>query len=161
ITINTHSASIDDESASADIAPPAAVKLNQPVLCTAAPDEGCGHGFWKNHTSEWANTSYTTSTTVGSVFTVPGSFSFGSQTLLDALSFTGPGSTPEAKARILLIQAVAAILNATDPSINYPLSVGSVISQVNAEFAKLATGDTSTWELLKNTLEADNSLGDS
>jgi hypothetical protein len=80
--------------------------------------------------------------------------------LFAALTFNGPGSAPEAKAQILLLQAVAAILNATDPSINYPRSAGAVITDVNAEFVKLANGDTSTWEALKDALEFDNSLGD-
>jgi hypothetical protein len=160
ITINTHSASIDTGFASTDINPLADVSLGQDRLCGTQVQEGCGHGFWKNHTSEWENTSYTTSQTVDSVFTVPGTFSFGSETLLDALTFNGPGSTPEAKAQILLLQAVAAILNATDPNINYPRSASSVITDVNAEFVKLANGDTSTWEALKDALEFDNSLGD-
>ncbi len=57
---------------------------------------------------------------------------------------------------ILLRAAVAALLNAADPLISYPLSTSQVIAQVNTA---IASGDRSTILALASTLDADNNLG--
>ena len=118
--------------------------------CTA-----CSHGYWKNHTASW--TGFTTGDPLSSVFTIPGSLpscdpSLSSTTLLAALSFKG-GPDVCGGARILLRQAVAALLNAAHPGVNYPRSVGQVISDVNAA---LLTGDRATMLTLAGQLDAEN-----
>jgi hypothetical protein len=94
---------------------------------------GCSHGYWKSH-STWP-APYTPLTTLTSVFTIDGQYSgFTDNTLQDALGFKG-GSDLSAKARILMIQAVAALLNATQSEIFYELSTQEVINDVNAALA--------------------------
>ena len=79
-------------------------------------------------------------------------------TLLDILEaeVTGGGATLAEKAIILLRQAIAGVLNASDPDINYQFSPASVIAAVNAA---LAAGDADDMETLKDILEANNELG--
>ena len=73
--------------------------------------------------------------------------------LLDALLYPGgPGAA--GGARILLKQAVAALLNAASGF--YPLTTAQVIGVVNSA---LATGNRSTMVTLGNSLETLNSLG--
>src|SRR3954465_8083321 len=84
--------------------------------------QGCTPGYWKNHTEAWADTPYSPTDTVGSVFTLPASLSsLSGETLLAALDGTGgDGSTLEGAAAILLRAAVAGLLNATDANVDYP-----------------------------------------
>lgn len=83
------------------------------------------------------------------------SSSIGNSTLLQALSFDG-GSGLDGDARILLRQAVAALLNSAHPSINYPRSTASVITSVNSA---LASHDDDDMEDLEEDLEDDNNCG--
>jgi hypothetical protein len=55
----------------------------------------------------------------------------------------------------LLRAGAAALLNAADSSVNYPLSSAQVVSQVNAA---LASGDRQTIVDLTVQLDADNNL---
>jgi len=124
--------------------------------------EGCTPGFWKTHTglkaqsNEWPPTGYNQSDLIQNVFTAcaamvgtyPTACS-GSATLLDALSFKG-GSSLDGKAQILLRAAVAALLNAAHPDINYPMTPTDVINQVNAA---LTSGDATTIINLATTLD--------
>ena len=71
------------------------------------------------------------------------------------MSFSG-GPTDEGAAELLLKQAVAALLNASHPEINYPLNTSQVISQVNAA---LATSDSGQMLDLKDQLDQFNNLG--
>ena len=89
------------------------------------------------------------------MFDVPDSFGLDNRTLLQALNFQG-GTTTLAAARILLRAAVAALLNAASPDVDYPLTVAQVIAQVNAA---LASGDRSTMLSLANQLDQFNNLG--
>ena len=59
------------------------------------------------------------------------------------------------KAQLLLLQSVAALLNASQPLINYPLGQADVISQVNAALA----GNGPQILALKDTLDGYNNLG--
>jgi hypothetical protein len=97
--------------------------------------QGCSPGFWKTHPEEYP-APYTPSTTLGSVFTLPacsGISSLAGDTFDDALNYGG-GPTVLDAAKILLRQAVAAVLNA-NAGIGYPLSEAQVISEVNAALA--------------------------
>ena len=102
------------------------------------PDvNGCTPGFWKNHTDCWA--CYNPTDKLWTVFEEVNDPNYGSladKTLLQALYFKG-GKTVKAKARILLRQAVAALLNACDPNFDYPLTVAGVIEKVNDALATL------------------------
>jgi hypothetical protein len=64
----------------------------------------------------------------------------GDQTLLDGLGMQG-GSTVGGGVEILMRAAIAGLLNAASPNVNYPLSQAQIISQVNAA---IATGDRDT-----------------
>jgi hypothetical protein len=76
-------------------------------------------------------------------------------TLLDALAYPGGGQLTGA-ARILLRAAVAALLNAVHPEVDYPHTVAEVIADVNAA---LASNSRSTMLALAGALDADNNLG--
>lgn len=95
-----------------------------------APDEGCGPGYWWQHTAPWTPTGYTRAETVGSVFSNP-SESAASASLHEALGFRG-GRGPGGAERALLRQAVAALLNAAHPMVGYALPEADVIALVDA-----------------------------
>ena len=121
-------------------------------------DEGCTPGFWKNNPGAWEE--YSPDQTLGSVFAIPAEFGeLADDTLMEALSYGG-GSSDLDKARILLRQAVAAVLNAAHEGIGYPYRRDAaplmIIPSVNAA---LASGNTTTMENLKNTLASANELG--
>ena len=59
-------------------------------------------------------------------------------------------------ARILLRAAVAALLNAAHPHLDYPRTAAEVISAVNAA---LASNNRSTMLTLATALDNDNQLG--
>jgi len=125
------------------------------VTCLNLQVGGCSHGYWKNHASAWS-APYTEGTILGTVFTMGPAYStISSKTFADALKFGG-GNSVVAKAQLLLLQAVAALLNGAQPSINYPLSQADVITQVNAA---LASGDGNQILALKTTLDGYNNLG--
>lgn len=121
-------------------------------------DQGCTPGYWKvpQHHDSWAVTGYTTAQLVQTVFSEASAYSgVGTATLLEALDFGG-GPTVTDAARILIRAAVAAVLNATHPDVDYPRAEASVIAEVNAA---LATGDRDTILDVKDGLDADNNLG--
>jgi hypothetical protein len=76
-------------------------------------------------------------------------------TLAGALSYNG-GSGTTGAARILLRAAVAALLNAASPDVDYPLTTAQVIAQVNAA---LASNNRTTMLNLASRLDASNNLG--
>ena len=85
----------------------------------------------------------------------PDAFGVDNSTLLAALSFQGGTALADA-ARLLLHHAVAALLNASHPGVDYPRTPASIIADVNAA---LASGSRSTMLALKNQLDSDNNLG--
>src|SRR5215216_6077860 len=90
--------------------------------------EGCTPGFWKNHPEAWAGTGYSPTTTLGSVFAgLPPAYA--SLTFAQALDLGGGGLDA------LLRQAVAALLNASSPDVDYPLTAAEVIAMTNAAIA--------------------------
>lgn len=125
-----------------------------PTTTTAPPGfEGCTPGFWKNHTSAWVG--YTPGQTLESVFDLPDSLGLDNKTLLEALNFGG-GSGVKGAAQNLLRAAVAALLNAAHPDINYPMTAAEVIAQVNAA---LASNNRATMLGLATTLDTQNNAG--
>ena len=122
---------------------------------TPSDYEGLSHGYWKNHPGDWAATGYSTSDTLESVFDIPDSFGLDDYTLLEALNFPG-GDTLAEKAQILLRNAVASLLNAAHPNINYQLTVAEVIEDVNDA---LATEDADIMLDLEAILDGYNNLG--
>jgi hypothetical protein len=132
-----------------------------PTTTTSAPtttvppaQEGCTPGFWKQpqHLDAWMV--YTPGQTLESVFDVPDAFGLDSVTLLAALSLEG-GSTTADAAEVLLRQAVAALLNAASPEVDYPLTETEIIAAVNAA---LASGDRGTILALAEQLDTFNNL---
>ena len=112
---------------------------------------GLTPGYWKSHTNVWQG--YTTTQTLGSVFTIPASLSsFAGVKLLDSLDGGGgPGTTGAAK--ILFRAAVAAVLNAASSFVDYSLTTAQVISQVNAA---LESKKRATMEALATDLDNRN-----
>jgi hypothetical protein len=117
--------------------------------------QGCTPGYWKvsQHWDSWVG--FTTSQTLESVFDVPDGLGYDNVTLVAALSFQG-GPGVSGGAQILLRAGVAALLNASNPNVNYPLTTQQVIDAVNAA---LASNDRATELTLASSLDADNNLG--
>jgi hypothetical protein len=121
------------------------------------PFAGCTPGYWKNHPDAWEPTGYTTDQMVSSVFTVPQGIDqqLANKSLIDTLD-GGGGPDVDGAAQILLRAAVAALLNAAHPDINYPLTVAQIINDVNAALASL---DRDTILALATKLDNFNNLG--
>jgi hypothetical protein len=119
-------------------------------------DEGCTPGYWKNHTGSWPPTGYAIGQTVASVFPNASAWpDLGGATLLEALDFGG-GAGAEGAAQILLRAAVAALLNASHPNVEYLFPETWVLTQVDSA---LGSGDRDTMLVLANTLDAANNQG--
>jgi hypothetical protein len=123
---------------------------NSSVVTFAPPEvlggEGLTPGYWKQPQHFFAWQGYTQAQTFDSVFGVN---TFGSLTLLGALAQGGGG------AKALGRQAVAALLNAANTSIDYPLYSSQIIQLVHDA---LTSGNATTIENLKDQLQAYNSL---
>jgi hypothetical protein len=117
--------------------------------------EGCTPGYWKSHLDSWGPTGYTPGQSLGSVFSVVGLGSLSSDSLLTALDYGGGSSLVDAK-RILLRAAVAALLNAAHPDVDYAMSEAEIIADVNAQ---LTSGTRSSILALKDELDAANNAG--
>jgi hypothetical protein len=133
-----------------------------PILCTTAQCsvtfQGCTPGYWKNHNNPTVWITYLSSQTVKSVFSAAGVAPYstlGDKSLLQALSFKGGSTIPQA-AEILLRAAVSAILNASNPSVNYPRSAADIIAEVNGA---LNSQTRDTILTLAAALDVDNNLG--
>ena len=115
-------------------------------------NEGCTPGFWKNHLGAWVG--YAPGQTVESVFNVPDAFGLDNDTLEEALGYGG-GSGLTGSAKILLRAAVAAILNAASPSVDYPDNAADIISDVNSALSS----SRGTMLALAAQLDTWNNLG--
>jgi hypothetical protein len=104
-----------------------------------APSEGCGQGFWKNHSDAWP-AQYSSSAQFSSVF----ENAFQGMSLMEVLEQGGGGLNALGR------QLVAALLNAATIE-EFPLTTAQIISMFNEVFPG---GD---YEELKDTLEALNS----
>ena len=99
--------------------------------------EGCTLGYWGAtqgrtgaviHQADWNLTNYTTSTTLANAgFTCAPR---PNDTMLTALRYKG-GPKINDKKNLLIKQAVAALLDASHPDVNYPLNVGDILNLVN------------------------------
>ncbi|KPK63118.1 MAG: hypothetical protein AMK73_05400 [Planctomycetes bacterium SM23_32] len=124
----------------------------EPLVVTGGY-EGKTPGFWKSHTDLWEG--FGTGELVGDVFDIPTELSeLADDTLLEALQYHG-GKDAIGMARNLLRQAVAALLNASHPLVDYPASIGSIIADTNAA---LATLDRDAMGAVKDQFEEWNSL---
>jgi len=118
--------------------------------------QGCTPGYWKNHTDSWPATGYSPSQSVQSVFASAAGYpGIGSASLIEALDFKG-GSGVDGAAHNLLRAAVAGLLDASHPGVEYPRVPANLIADVNAA---LASGDRDTMLMLASSIDADNNLG--
>ena len=118
--------------------------------------EGCGHGYWKNHEEAWEPTGYTPEDLVGAVFPIPADLAeLADDTLMDALEYPG-GNGVIGAARILLRHAVAGLLNAAHPDVNFPRTPAEIIAAVGTA---LASGDRQTILDCKDEVNQQNSQG--
>jgi hypothetical protein len=115
--------------------------------------EGCTPGYWKNHPGSWPPTGYSPGQALSTVFAPTGTL--GSSTLLQALKFGG-GSSITAKKQILLRAAVASLLNASHPGVEFDQTAAAVIASVNAA---LASNNAGTIIGLATTLDDSNNAG--
>ncbi|UCG54608.1 MAG: hypothetical protein JSV32_08550 [Dehalococcoidia bacterium] len=105
--------------------------------------EGLTPGYWKNHIEDWAAAGYATGDSFATIFGVTASGTLG-----DAVKAKGGGENA------LMRHAVAALLNAAHPDVDYGLTEAEVIAIVQGAYAP--GGD---FEDAKNTLEWYNELG--
>lgn len=118
-------------------------------------DDGCSIGYWGRHLGSWAGSGYDPDQTLESVFDVPDGLGLDDKTLREAISFGG-GPGVFGASRLLLKQAVGAVLNAAHPDVDYAMTVGQIVAEVNAA---LASGSRSTILALKDELDALNNAG--
>ena len=104
--------------------------------------QGCTPGYWKKHTGSWVG--YSMTDTFDEVFGVK---YFGSLTLLEAAGLGGGGFNALAR------HAVAALLNASNPDVDYDLTEAEIIELVQKAFS------TKDPELVKDEFEAFNESG--
>jgi hypothetical protein len=95
---------------------------------TAIACEGKTIGYWKNHTDKWVG--YSTDQTLEEVFDLPEKYEHLDATLLEALSFK-KGKDLDGAVRLLLKQAVAALLNIGHPDIRYQIGIDDLLYFVN------------------------------
>lgn len=105
---------------------------------------GLTPGFWQQEQHFYAWTDYTQTDSFETVFGVTAT---GSPTLLDALADGGGGE--DALGR----HAVAALLNATNPYVNYPFTREEIILKVQQAY------DTGDFESTKDLFEEANEAG--
>jgi hypothetical protein len=118
------------------------------VTCATVEFTGCGHGFWKTHPEAWVG--YAPGAPLSSTFTMGETYAdIASKTFAEALEFGG-GNTIVEKAQLLLREAVAALLNAAEPSVNYEWTTLQIVSTVNSALASENAGQIET---IKNTLD--------
>jgi hypothetical protein len=88
-----------------------------------------------NHHNDWVD--YTPNQLLNTVFAFPEELDeLATDTLDDALGYGGGGGIIGG-AQILLRNAVASVLNAAHPDVNYPMTETEVISEVNNALASL------------------------
>jgi hypothetical protein len=127
-------------------------------ICQPTGEQGCTPGYWKNHPDCWE--CYDPDALVCDVFTIPAElaaiFCDNDLTMMDAMLTARGGRGVGGPARMLMFHAVAAVLNACDADIAYPMTGSAVISAVNAALATLDRGEIIT---LKSMLDMYNNYG--
>ncbi|MFT5051631.1 MAG: hypothetical protein ACI8QZ_003050 [Chlamydiales bacterium] len=149
-------------------AAPGQVTITVHPTGTVLGQEGLSHGYWKNHLDAWHGTvdylgdfggipilkAILPTQALSYHFFAATPYGLGGVTMEEALQFNrGSGAT--GAARVLLKQAVAALLNAAHPNVNYPLTIHEVIDDVDAA---LASGSRSTIINLAKLLDDYNNL---
>ncbi|MCW4035329.1 MAG: hypothetical protein NWF03_08205 [Candidatus Bathyarchaeota archaeon] len=138
-------------------------------------DEGLTPGFWKNHVDVWPTTTFENyegetmsidpaTTTFSDVFNVTIRINVKKNdpdgildpTLLEALAGKNGVNEDKDIYDALARHAVAALLNALHPDVNYPMSAGDIINQVHDA---ISNTDLTDAHPLKNTLDMYNNLG--
>jgi hypothetical protein len=111
------------------------------------PAGGCTPGYWRqeHHFDSWVPTGLMPEDDFETVFGVNASFD--PHTMLDAVWLGGGGE------RALARHAVAALLNANHPDVNYHFTAAQVIAGVQNAYA------TGNFEPFKNQLDAANNAG--
>jgi hypothetical protein len=146
-TATTTETTTTDSTTSGTTTPPTTTTpTTTPPTTTPPPpgQEGCTPGFWRTHPEAYP-APYSPTTTLGSVFAgLPSGYA--SLTFAQALSLGGGGLNA------LLRHAVAALLNAASPEVDYPLTTAEVIALTNAA---IASGD---YEALKDMFDEFNNL---
>jgi hypothetical protein len=114
---------------------------------TVVGGEGLTPGYWKQtqHFPTWVPTGYTQSQSFNTVFGVNDP---DNPTLLQALQTGGGGFNALGR------HAVAALLNASHPTIEYAFTAAQVIAKVQSAYA-----NPTTVEAIKNELAAENERG--
>jgi hypothetical protein len=109
-------------------------------------EQGCTPGFWKANADKKGANAWPVSpnTLLSSVFTIPPCLSgcpenYNTITLREALSLQG-GKTLCQKAEILLRAAAAAYLNSLSTCVQYPISTGTLVAEVNTALASCDSG---------------------
>ncbi|MDZ4279087.1 MAG: hypothetical protein U1B78_08100, partial [Dehalococcoidia bacterium] len=121
-----------------------------PTATEPAGDEGCTPGYWKNHLVPWEPTGFDPQDSFENAFgTAPDPFS-DDPGMLEVLDLGGGGINALSR------HAAAALLNASHPSLAYPLSPAAVIA---AYQTALASGDPSVIEAQKDTFDRLNNAG--
>jgi hypothetical protein len=107
--------------------------------------QGCTPGYWRqtHHFDSWVPTSYAPTNSYNVTFGVNGAYA----TLRDAVGANGGGEGALAR------HAVAALLNAANPNVNYAYSVADIIAGVQAAYA------SRNFEPFKNALDTANNAG--
>jgi len=128
------------------------VKLNSKqwwIRCVPPPPpfQGCTPGYWRQdqHFDSWAPTGYAPGDDFEFIFGVDASFD--PHTLLDAVWLGGGGEFALAR------HAVAALLNAAHPDVNYQYSSAEIIAGVQSAYA------TGNFEPFKSLLDYANNAG--
>lgn len=113
------------------------------------PAEGCTPGYWRQsqHFDAWDATGYSIGDDFGDVFGVGDLPTFDPSTLLDAVWLGGGGEYALAR------HAVAALLNASHPDLDYFFSEMDIIAGVQGAYA------TGNFEPFKDALDAANNAG--
>ncbi|WNF35723.1 hypothetical protein RJD24_14850 [Bacillaceae bacterium IKA-2] len=114
--------------------------------------QGCSPGFWAQHPQQWNLTPYSPDDIFNTVFGVV-VFS-ADATLLQVINLDAEGPSPQV--RQLSRQAVAALLNASDPRVNYPLTEAEVIAQYQNA---INSGDLAVIVALSELFDSFNNLG--
>jgi hypothetical protein len=125
-------------------------------------NQGCTPGFWKANADKKQANAWPTNpnTLLGTVFTIPPCLSgcsqnFANLTLRQALSLQGGNSLCE-KAEILLRIATGAYLNSLSTCVQFPVSTGALVAEVNGI---LASCDASQFTTESTKLDGFNNLG--
>ena len=125
-------------------------------------NQGCTPGFWKANADKKEANAWPVNpdTLLGTVFTIPACLSscsqnFANLTLRQALSLQGGDSLCE-KAETLLRIATGSYLNSVSTCVQFPVSTGALVAEVNGV---LASCDASQFTTESTKLDGFNNLG--